>query len=100
NAIAGGPVSGAIEVVAVHPNQPGTVFVGSVNGGIWRTSNATPGTTPTWTPLTDQFPSLSIGAIAFAPADVHVLYAWAGQPSSRRRGSLPQHEPGQYLDTD
>ncbi|HTK77032.1 MAG TPA: hypothetical protein VL371_17330, partial [Gemmataceae bacterium] len=83
NAIAGGPVSGAIEAVAVNPNQPGTVFVGSVNGGIWRTRNATPGTTPTWTPLTDQFPALSIGAIAFAPNDVNVLYAGAGHTSNR-----------------
>jgi autotransporter-associated beta strand protein len=82
NAISGGPVSAAIEAVAVNPNQPGTVFVGTVNGGIWRTTNATPGTTPTWTPLTDQFPSLSIGAIAFAPNNVNVLYAGAGKTSS------------------
>jgi photosystem II stability/assembly factor-like uncharacterized protein len=42
------------------------MFLASVNGGVWRTVDG--GTT--WTPLTDQLPSLSIGAIAIAAKDV------------------------------
>jgi hypothetical protein len=84
-----GPVSGAVNAIAVHPSQPGTLLIGAVNGGIWRTTSATPGNTPTWTPVTDQFPSLSIGAIAFAPGDVNILYAGAGRFSSLGRDGGP-----------
>ena len=34
-------VIGAIEAVAVDPNNAARIFVGSVNGGIFRTTNAT-----------------------------------------------------------
>src|SRR5262245_24197980 len=34
------PVSGAIQTIAQHPVQPDTLLVGSVNGGIWKTTNA------------------------------------------------------------
>src|SRR5205823_220654 len=53
------PVSGAINAIAADPIIPDRVFVGTVGGGIWRTTTATAGS-PTWTPLTDAFPSLSI----------------------------------------
>src|ERR1700756_2958099 len=33
--------SGAIESILVDPANPAGVFIGSVNGGIWKTGNAT-----------------------------------------------------------
>ena len=38
-------VSGAIRVVLPHPTDPNTLYLGAVNGGIWRTSNATAAST-------------------------------------------------------
>ncbi|MBK8118793.1 MAG: hypothetical protein IPK39_05885 [Sulfuritalea sp.] len=35
----GKPVSGAIQAIAVDPNDPKVVYVASVNGGVWKTSN-------------------------------------------------------------
>ncbi|MEW6156110.1 MAG: LEPR-XLL domain-containing protein, partial [Verrucomicrobiota bacterium] len=35
----GKPVSGAVQAVAVDPNNPNIVYVASVNGGIWKTDN-------------------------------------------------------------
>jgi len=61
-------VVGAIQAVVASPTNPDILFVGTVNGGIWRTNNAT-AASPTWTPLTDNTKSLSIGAIAFDPTD-------------------------------
>ncbi len=61
-------VVGAIQAVAVSPTNADLMYVGTVNGGIWRTNNAT-AANPTWTPLTDNLPSLSIGAIALDPTD-------------------------------
>ena len=57
-------VTGAIQAVLAHPTDPDVIYVGAVDGGVWRTTNATTAT-PIWTPLTDQFPSLAIGALGF-----------------------------------
>ncbi|MEJ7639867.1 MAG: hypothetical protein WKF75_18320 [Singulisphaera sp.] len=74
-------VSGAIEAIVTHPTDADLVYVGAVNGGVWRTRNAT-SLTPTWTPLTDQLPSLSIGALERSPLDPDTLYASTGSYSS------------------
>ena len=77
-------VTGAIHTVAAHPSDPDVLFVGAINGGIWRTMNAT-ATSPTWEPLTDRLPSLSIGALEFDPADPNRLVAGLGRFSSLSR---------------
>src|SRR5438270_8221334 len=38
--IADGEVVGAINAVAPHPSDANTVYVGAVNGGVWKTTNA------------------------------------------------------------
>lgn len=62
-------VSGAIRTVIVNPNDPNTLWVGTVNGGIWRTSTANQAA-PAWTPLTDEFRGLSIGAMDLDPTNL------------------------------
>ena len=54
---------GAIHTVIAHPTDPDVLWIGAVNGGVWTTSDAT-SVRPSWTPLTDDHPSLSIGALA------------------------------------
>src|SRR6266436_5376759 len=74
------PVAGAIN--AIVPISADIVFVGTVNGGVWKTSNAT-AATPTWTPLTDtQLPALSINSLAVSPVNPNVLFAGTGSTSS------------------
>jgi hypothetical protein len=96
-------VAGAIQAVAVDPKDSHHVFVGAVNGGVWGTDNATDCNpvqdigylpygeaatgTVSWTPLTDQFPSLSIGALAFGTLDTNTpltetVYAGTANMSS------------------
>jgi len=77
------PVCGAIQTAAAHPTNPDILYVGAVNGGIWRTFNAT-ATNPTWTPLTDNLSSLSVGALEFDPTDPthQTLIAGIGHISS------------------
>src|SRR6476659_5042680 len=79
--VIGAPVSGAIQTIAADPTDASTIFVGSVNGGIWRTTNAS-AASPNWTPLIDDFPGLSIGAIAISPRDHNTIFAGAGRSSS------------------
>jgi hypothetical protein len=75
-------VSGALESIAVNPANTAQIVVGTVNGGVWRTTNADPAhpTAISWTPLTDQLGSLAIGAVAFDPADPtgNTFYAGTG----------------------
>ncbi|MCG2682991.1 MAG: Ig-like domain-containing protein, partial [Planctomycetales bacterium] len=61
-------VVGSITAVAAHPTNADVLYVGTTNGGIWRTNNAT-NANPAWTQLTDDAESLSIGALAFDPTD-------------------------------
>ena len=74
----GGPVAGAINVVVVHPGLPNTMYVGAVNGGVWKTENGG----ATWVPLTDQYPSLAISALALDFDDPNTIYAGTGSSSS------------------
>lgn len=71
------PVSGAIQQVVAHPTDADILYVGAVNGGVWRTTNAT-AANPAWEPLTDAFPGLSIGALERDPTDASSSTLWAG----------------------
>ena len=53
-------VQGAIQTVLAHPTDPDILYIGAVNGGIWLTTDAM-SPEPTWIPLTDHLPTLSIG---------------------------------------
>ncbi len=78
--IEGFPVAGAIQTIALHPNDDSIAYIGSVNGGIWRTNNwrTTEESGPHWEPLTDEFPSLAISDIVFSPTNADVIYAGTG----------------------
>src|SRR5438105_8374803 len=39
----GGALTAAVNVVATHPTNPEIVFVGTANGGVWRTDTAVSG---------------------------------------------------------
>ncbi|NBV21572.1 MAG: hypothetical protein EBS05_06565 [Proteobacteria bacterium] len=83
--ILNGEVNGCIQAIAAHPSNPSILFIGAVNGGIWRTLNATdPSGSPTWTPLTDTNTSLSISSLEFDPFDftLNTLVAGIGRYSS------------------
>jgi hypothetical protein len=86
-------VTGAIDSVAIDPNNVAHMFVGTVNGGIWRTMNGNnqfkgssdnPLAFPDWTPVTDHLPSLAIDDIRFDPLDPtgNTVYAGTGSSSS------------------
>jgi photosystem II stability/assembly factor-like uncharacterized protein len=78
-----GPRAGAVNSLAVKPGDPDVIWIGSVNGGVWKTTNGTSGS-PTWTPLTDHQASLSIGALGLDPTDpsASTLVAGIGTTSS------------------
>ncbi len=83
NIVPNNEVVGAVHTVAAHPLDPDVIYLGAVNGGLWKSTNAT-AISPTWIPLTDDMPSLSIGALEFDPTDFthETLVAGVGRFSS------------------
>jgi hypothetical protein len=72
-----GFVSGRATSVAVDPaDQTGnTVFIGGAYGGVWKSINAGPlspnSTNVIWTSVSDNQPSLAVGAIAIQPGNTN-----------------------------
>src|SRR5581483_3011979 len=66
---------GRTRAVAGVPSRPDVFYIGAVDGGIWKTDDAG----RTWTPIFDDQPTQSIGAIAVAPSDPNILYAGSGE---------------------
>lgn len=71
-------MAGRTTGVAAHPTDPDTIFVATAGGGVWRTTDGG----NDWTPLTDDLPSLYMGAIAISESDPNVLYAGSGEASN------------------
>src|SRR5262249_51524716 len=78
------------------PNNPNVIFQGTVGGGVWRTIDGG----ATWTPLSDQQPSLGVGqptAVAIDPNDTNTIYvgtSLAFSASSITAGILKSTEGG------
>lgn len=96
-------VNGAVEVLLMHPSAANMAFAGTVAGGVWRTTDITGGGNVAnidWRPLTDQLPSLYVGAMAFDPSDANTLYVGTGSYSNTFRNQLPEMAVGLYRTTN
>jgi len=75
-----GPFRGGRTVAAVGvPSQPNVFYIGVNNGGVWKTTDAG----RVWTPIFDDQPTGSIGAIALAPSDPNIIYVGSGEGLQR-----------------
>ncbi len=84
---------GRTRAVAGDPNQPNILYMGAVNGGVWKTTDYG----RIWTPIFDAQPTQSIGAIAVAPSDPRILYVASGEGLHRPDLSVGN---GIYKSTD
>ncbi len=71
------PVSGRTTAIAIHPTNPDIVYVGTAQGGVYRTTDG--GTN--WTPIMDSAQSLAIGAIGISPSSPETVYVGTGEPN-------------------
>ena len=71
-------VSGRATAVVVDPTNSNKVYLGTAQGGVWRSTNG--GTT--WTAIFDAAQSLAIGALALAPSNPTILYVGTGEPNN------------------
>ena len=72
-----GNVSGRVRGLIVDPDDTGgnTWFVGSVGGGIWKTTNAG----QNWRNLSPNIPNLAVSALAMAQSNHNIIYAGTGE---------------------
>ncbi len=90
-----GPSSagGRIVDLAVVESSPGTYYVGTASGGVFKTTN----NGITFTPVFDQAGSLCIGDVAVAPSNPDVV--WVGTGENNARNSVSWGD-GVYKSTD
>ena len=84
---------GRTRAAAGVPGQPNVFYVGQVNGGVWKSDDYG----RTWTPIFDDQPTQSIGAIAVAPSNPSILYVASGEGLQRPDLSVGD---GIYKSTD
>ena len=70
---------GRVLAVSGVPGEPDHFYFGSVNGGVWESTNAG----RTWRPIFDDVPVGSIGALAVAPSNSRILFVGTGEADMR-----------------
>jgi len=68
--------SGRATCVAFHPTDKNTLFLGTAQGGLWKTTDF--GTT--WVSLSERWETLRIGAVTLDPSNPNIIYAGTGDP--------------------
>jgi len=68
-------VSGRTISIVIHPTNPNIVYVGTAQGGLYRSTNGG----SSWTQLFNNADSQVIGALALAPSNPEILYVGTGE---------------------
>lgn len=63
-----------INCIEFHPTDPNTFWIGTSQGGIWKTNNSG----ASWTPISDGLPILRISDIEVDPNNTDIIYACVG----------------------
>ncbi|MBP6455518.1 MAG: T9SS type A sorting domain-containing protein [Chitinophagaceae bacterium] len=66
--------AGRINIVRVDPNNDAIIYVGTANGGLWKSTD----TGNNWMPLTDTLPTIGISGIAIDSNNSNVIYISTG----------------------
>ena len=88
-----GPEGNRTDAVAGVKGDPNIYYAGAASGGLWKTIDAG----AHWSPIFDDQPVSSIGAIAVAPSDPNVVWVGTGESFIRSHISIGN---GMYRSTD
>src|ERR1019366_5014019 len=88
-----GPVGNCVSSVAGVVGDPNVYYAGAASGGIWKTSDGG----VHWSPIFDDQPVSSVGALAVATSNPNIVWAGTGEPWIRSHISIGN---GVYKSTD
>lgn len=72
-------MGGRISDIAIDPRNPAVFYVGFATSGVWKSSN----NGVSLSPVFDDQPVQSIGAVAVAPSNPEIVYAGTGEGNDR-----------------
>src|SRR3990172_7394974 len=70
-----GNIGGRIRSILIHPTEPNRMWLGSVSGGIWKTTDAG----ASWQPVNDLMANLNISTMVMQPGNPNIMYAGTGE---------------------
>ncbi len=70
-----GNIGGRIRTMLIHPTQTNRMWIGSVGGGIWYSSNSG----ASWSPVNDFMSNLAVSTLVMDPTNPNVMYAGTGE---------------------
>jgi photosystem II stability/assembly factor-like uncharacterized protein len=68
-------IGGRMTSAVCHPTSPDRIWAGAAGGGVWHSPDAG----KSWQALTDDQPSLNIGALALDVQDPDIIYCGTGE---------------------
>ena len=87
-----GNIGGRLNAIAPDPLDSGVIYTGGVNSGVWKTTNGG----ISWAPLTDDLPSLSLGALGVDPLNPDIVYAGTGEENFIGQYGCKPYRSDQY----
>ncbi len=92
--------NGQVTAIAINPNNPKIIYIGTAWGGVWLTRDGG----NTWTPIFDRAPSLGVGdpgALAIDPVNTNIVYVGtSSREGSQFSGEATQPPAGLFKSTD
>ena len=91
------PGIGRINVIALAPDDPQTIYIGAPSGGLWKTTDEG----QNWACLTDNLPIIGVSAIAVDYTNTDILYIGTGDKDAANTysiGVLKSYDGGQTWD--
>jgi photosystem II stability/assembly factor-like uncharacterized protein len=86
-------IGARITDLAIHPTNPDLIYAAHASGGVHKSTDGG----VNWTPITDDLPVLTIGAIALDPLHPDTIYVGTGEANS---SSFSWFGMGMYKSTD
>ncbi len=86
-------IGARVSDIAFDPTDPNVIYAAMASGGVFRSTDGG----YTWTPISDDLPVITIGAIAVDPQDPDVIYVGTGEANAH---SFSWFGMGLYKSTD
>lgn len=74
-ALGPGNIGGRIRAILIDRTNTNRIWLGSVSGGIWKSTDAG----ASWSPVNDFMGNLSISSLVMDPTNANILYAGTGE---------------------